>query len=128
MAGGDQPNISVAAAGGGEGWAGAGSVVAAGGALGLDDELHLAHGAVDAAALAADEVVGLALPEDELVARPGALHHVGHQLRRLEVARLVVRRVPHHVHAVRVRRRVRRVVHEHCQCHPPYHCSYIYTY
>ena len=93
---------------------GGGGSVPACGALGLDGELHLPHGAVDAAALPADEVVRLALPEHELEAGAGALHDAGHQLGRLEVARLVVRRVPHHVHAVRVHRRVRRVVHEHC--------------
>jgi hypothetical protein len=92
------------------------SVVAAGRALGLDDELHLAHGAVDPAALAAHEVVLLALPEHELEAGAGALRDAGHQLGRLEVARLVVRGGAHQVHAVRVHRRVRRVVHEHCIC------------
>lgn len=97
-----------------------GSVVAAGGALGLDDELHVPHGAVDAAALAAHEVVLLALLEHELEAGAGALHDVGHQLGRLEVARLVVRGVAHQVDAVRVHRRVRWVVHEHCRCRGSY--------
>ena len=81
---------------------GGGRSVTADGALGLDDELHLAGGAVEALALAADEVVHLALLEDELEARAGALGHAGHQLGRLEVAGLVVGQVPHHVHAVRV--------------------------